>query len=54
MVMISTPRPLPGFLVTDPQGRLLGRIDLPREPDLVAAGTVLLQRNTPNVVLSVV
>lgn len=45
--MIAHTRPTPGYLVLNPQGKLLGRVDLPLHPDLLAAGTVLLRRMTP-------
>jgi len=47
MVMIAQSRPTPGYLVIDDEGKLLGRVDLPLRPDLLAVGTVLLRRETP-------
>jgi hypothetical protein len=47
MVMIAESRPIPGYVVLAPDGKLLGRVDLPLRPDLLAAGTVLLRRPTP-------
>ena len=47
MVMIAHTRPTPGYILLAPDGKLLGRVDLPLHPDLLAAGTVLLRRMTP-------
>ena len=47
MVMITTPQPTPGYLVLAPDGRVIGRVDLPLRPDLLAIGTVLLRRAIP-------
>ena len=44
--MISLPQPTLGYLILDDQGRPLGRVERPREPDL-GPGTVLLQRTLP-------
>ena len=45
--MIASSVPTPGYLVLDPAGHLLGRVELPLHPDLSAAGTVLLRRELP-------
>jgi hypothetical protein len=50
MVMIAQSRPTPGYLVLDSEGKLLGRVDLPLHPDLLARGTVLLRREFPRLV----
>jgi hypothetical protein len=47
MVMITLPQPAHGYLILDDQGRPLGRVDRPREPDLLRSDTVLLQRSMP-------
>jgi len=49
-VMIAQTRPTPGYLVLESDGKLLGRVDLPLHPDLLALGTVLLRRDMPRVV----
>ena len=49
MVMIAHSNPTPGYLVLDDAGKLLGRVDLPLHPDLLARGTVLLRREFPRV-----
>ena len=49
MVMIAQSRPTPGYVVLDAAGKLLGRVDLPLRPDLLAIGTVLLRREMPRI-----
>ena len=45
--MITSLEPVPGYTVLDPQGHPLGRVELPRRPDLLEKGTVLLRREIP-------
>ncbi|HET7041267.1 MAG TPA: hypothetical protein VFI13_04585 [Gemmatimonadales bacterium] len=45
--MIAELRPVPGYTVLDALGRPLGRVELPRVPDLLSKGTVLLRREQP-------
>ena len=45
--MITRFEPTPGYLVLAPDGTVLGRVDLPLRPDLLAVGTVLLRRTEP-------
>ena len=45
--MIASREPVPGYTVLDPKGRPLGRVELPRKPDLLEKGTVLLRRELP-------
>jgi len=47
MVMIAQSRPTPGYVVLTPNGTLVGRVELPLRPDLLAVGTVLLRRTMP-------
>ncbi len=47
MVMIASREPILGYTVLDPQGHPLGRVDLPRKPDLLSKETVLLRRDIP-------
>lgn len=47
MVMIARFEPTPGYLVLAPDGRVLGRVDLPVRPDLLSRETVLLHREIP-------
>lgn len=47
--MIASREPIPGYTVLDPQGHPLGRVDLPRKPDLLDRGTVLLRREIPRI-----
>jgi hypothetical protein len=47
MVMIAQSRPIPSYIVLTPNGTLLGRVELPLHPDLLAVGTVLLRRTMP-------
>ena len=49
MVMIASREPVPGYTVLDPQGHPLGRVELPRKPDLLEKGTVLLRREFPKI-----
>ena len=45
--MIAESRPIPGYVVLAPNGKVIGRVDLPLRPDLLAIGTVLLRRAMP-------
>lgn len=45
--MISQPQPAPAFLILDPQGHPLGRIESPKSPELLSGATVLLRRPMP-------
>ncbi|MDP9143146.1 MAG: hypothetical protein M3N43_00335 [Actinomycetota bacterium] len=48
--MIAQNSPASGFLILDGRGTPLGRIELPREPEVrISAGTVLLRRAMPSV-----
>lgn len=45
--MISQPQPAPAFLILDPQGHLLGKIERPESPEVLGGATVLLRRPMP-------
>lgn len=46
--MITLPQPTLGYLILDEQGRPIGRVERPRDPDLLRSDTVLLQRQAPS------